>query len=110
MATHNFLPMLAKPLEVIGEQIKVPGDYWEGARGALPAEEASMHYMCTVIEYSALQKFHGGATSVAFQVQEMGETGTGSLEPGVASGEVFWMRYPLPFLTYFYDTFPDKLQ
>ena len=45
----------------------------------------------------------------AFQLQEMGEAGTGSLEHGIASGEVFWMKYPYPFLTYYYKTFPDKL-
>ncbi|KAK3241308.1 hypothetical protein CYMTET_48913 [Cymbomonas tetramitiformis] len=36
----------------------------------------------------------------------MGPTGTGSLEEGDASGEIFWMKYPSPFLEYFYDTFP----
>ncbi|KAK3279680.1 hypothetical protein CYMTET_12450 [Cymbomonas tetramitiformis] len=36
----------------------------------------------------------------------MGPTGTGSLEEGDASGEMFWMKYPSPFLEYFYDTFP----
>jgi hypothetical protein len=26
----------------------------------------------------------------------MGEKGNGSLEPGVASGEIFWIKYPEP--------------
>ena len=30
--------------------------------------------------------------SNAFQLQEMGETGEGSQEPGDASGEIFWMQ------------------
>ena len=33
------------------------------------------------------------AKKVAFKVQETGETGTGSLEKGDASGEVFWISY-----------------
>ena len=32
----------------------------------------------------------------------MSETGTGSLEPGIASGEIFWIKYPSPALEYFY--------
>ena len=36
------------------------------------------------------------------QVQEMGMSGESSLEPGVASGDVFWMAYPQPFLRHFY--------
>ena len=51
----------------------------------------------------------GGSKSAGFQVQEMGESGEGSLEPGVASGNVFWVMYPNPFLKYFYKANPDKL-
>eukprot|EP00966_Prymnesium_polylepis_P063387 1470211-Prymnesium_polylepis.1 len=47
--------------------------------------------------------------SEAFQLQEMGERGSGSLERGDSSGEVFWMHYPDPFLKLFYDTFPEEL-
>ena len=39
----------------------------------------------------------------------MGEEGRGSLEIGDSSGEVFWMRYPNPFLQYYYDTFPAEM-
>ena len=42
-------------------------------------------------------------------MQEMGRTGTGSTEQGDSSGEIFWMPYPDPFLTYYYGTFPDEL-
>ena len=38
----------------------------------------------------------------------MGVTGTGSLEHGDASGEIFWVHYPFPFLTYYYATYPDS--
>eukprot|EP00966_Prymnesium_polylepis_P058617 1357552-Prymnesium_polylepis.1 len=41
---------------------------------------------------------------------EMGPNGTGSLEHGDASGELFWMDYPLPFLPFYYNTFPEENQ
>ena len=37
-----------------------------------------------------------GPTSEAFEVQEMGAAGTGSLEHGDASGDIFWIAYPFP--------------
>ena len=33
---------------------------------------------------------------------EMGEGGEGSLEPGIASGDTFWVAYQQPFLKYYY--------
>ena len=42
-------------------------------------------------------------------MQEMGESGEGSLEPGDSSGEVFAMMYPQPFVLHYYKTFPSKL-
>eukprot|EP00966_Prymnesium_polylepis_P295594 6826469-Prymnesium_polylepis.1 len=39
---------------------------------------------------------------------EMGPNGTGSLEHGDSSGELFWMNYPLPFLPFYYNTFPEE--
>jgi hypothetical protein len=39
----------------------------------------------------------------------MGPQGTGSLEHGDSSGDTFWIKYPEPFLEYYYDTYPDKL-
>ena len=44
-------------------------------------------------DHSALHKFINGPTSEAFEVQEMGAAGTGSLEHGDASGDVFWIRF-----------------
>ena len=39
----------------------------------------------------------------------MGQQGTGSLEHGDSSGEIFWCGYPMPFLTYYYKTFPEEM-
>ena len=79
--------------------LHVPGAFWDKC----PAADKEKSYKCLVREFAALHKFGGGQPpSAAFEVQEMGEKGTGSLELGVASGEVFWITYPQPALGYYY--------
>jgi hypothetical protein len=105
--TASALPVLKKPLDQIGKQIGVLGAFWEGR---MTAEEKAMVYKCTVREFEMLHKWDDGRPpSAAFQLQEMGVTGTGSLEHGDSSGEIFWMPYPMPYLTYHYKTFPGDL-
>ena len=58
------LPLLKKPLEQIGKQIKIPGSFWEGT---MTAEEKALEYFCTVRDFSAMHKFVGGDCSQAFQ-------------------------------------------
>ena len=99
------LPLLKKPLEKVGLQVNVPGLFWEGS---MTAEEKQTLYQCTVRDFTAMHTFFGGRKSQAFQMQEMGALGTGSLEHGDASGEIFWMPYPMPFLEYYYATYPDE--
>ena len=86
----GMLPMLKKPSEAVGHYLDVPGAFWDKC----PAADKEKIYKCLVREFAALHKFSGGQPpSAAFEVQEMGEKGTGSLELGVASGEVFWITY-----------------
>ena len=102
------LPLLKKPLEVVGEKVNFPGSFWEGR---MTAEEKDTQYVCIVREFSALHTFGDGSKAAkgqAFQLQEMGPAGTGSLEHGDSSGDIFWCKYPFPFLTFFYDTYPEK--
>ena len=73
--------LLKKPLEQIGKQIKILGSFWEGT---MTAEEKALEYFCTVRDFSAMHKFVGGDCSQAFQMQEMGTAGSGSLEHAVA--------------------------
>ena len=100
---------MIKPAQHIGKQVAVPGSYWEGK---LDAHEKEMKYMCTIREYKAAYKW-GSASNApvtqAIELQEMGPEGRGSLELGDASGEIFHMTYPEPFLQYFYDTFPEQM-
>ena len=86
----NLLPSLKKTSEAVGEKVQVPGAYWEGC----PPADLDKIYLCTVIRFEATHTFHGGLKSAAFIMQEMGESGEGSLEPGDSSGEVFPMMYP----------------
>ena len=87
-------PQLKKPMEVIGETIKVPGKFWDKC----PAADTEKMYKCVNVDYSIAHKFAVGPMQPAFKMQEMGESGTGSLEQGDSSGEVFWMHSPDPFL------------
>ena len=102
----GVLPTLKKPAEAIGLACLLPGKFWDGC----PAADKAKKFRCIVREFEAVHKFPGSQpVSAAFEVQEMGEAGEGSLEPGVASGDVFWLTYPQPFLEYFYDANPDKM-
>ena len=68
----NQLPLLKKPSELIGTQIKVPGAYWDGR---MSDEEKAMLYLCGIRDYSALHTFASGAKGQAFELQEMGAAG-----------------------------------
>ena len=104
--TAHALPLPKKPMELIGKQIRVPGSYWEGN---MSAEEKKTLYKCTVRDFTHTHKFPGEqAPRAAFELQEMGVTGTGSTEQGDSSGEIFWMPYPT-FLGFFYETFPEMM-
>jgi hypothetical protein len=99
-------PLLKKPLELVGEQIGVPGDFWQGR---MSRAELQTLYMCTCRDFYLLHNFSPTHKAAAFEMQEMGPQGTGSLEHGDASGEIFYIEYPFPFLEYYYATFPDRL-
>ena len=65
--------------------------------------------MCTVRDYTLAHMFPAKSTlESAWQLQEMGVTGTGSTEHGDASGDIFWMPNAT-FLGFFYKTFPDMM-
>ena len=104
LIAHNFLPTLTKPMEIIGDYIAMQGKDWTGC----PSADKEKHYRCIVRKFEAMHNF-GTFKSAAFEVQEMGESGEGSLEPGVASGDKFYVAYLQPFLKYYYAAHPDRL-
>ena len=63
------LPLIRKPLEIVGDAINVPGSFW---RGRMSAAEKETLYKCVVREHSALHKFIDGIMSEGFEAQEMG--------------------------------------
>ena len=97
--------MLPKTAVAIGLFCLVPGHFWHGC----PEADKKKQYKCTVLEFIGVHTFEGGRKGSAFKMKEMGESGEGSLEPGVASGDVFWIMSPNPFLKYYYKAHPDKL-
>ena len=107
LAAHNFLPLalLTKPASVIGDYISLQGKEWTGCPAA---DKEKCWYRCTVRQFEAMHIF-GAFKSAGFEVQEMGASGEGSLEPGVASGEKFWVAYQQPFLKHYYAAHPDRL-
>ena len=100
----HFLPTISKPAEIVGCFILLAGREWSGC----PENDKDKIFRCIVRRFEAVHDF-GAFKSGGFQVQEMGESGEGSLEPGVASGDVFWVVYPNPFLKFYYNAYPDKL-
>ena len=85
LASFDFskYPQLKKPLEVVGKTIDVPGNFWDKC----PAADKERFFKCTIRDYLIAHRFVVGPISPAFQLQEMGERGTGSLEQGDSSGE-----------------------
>ena len=81
LSAHNFLPTISKPDEIVGDFIAMPGREWSGC----PAGDKDKLFRCVVRKFEAVHDF-GALKGAGFEVQEMGESGEGSLEPGVASG------------------------
>jgi len=50
----------------------------------------------------------GTPPTQAFQLQEMGTDGTGSLERSDLESTKFWCGYPTPFLEHYFKTFPEE--
>jgi len=76
--TSVLLPELKHPMSVIGRQISVPGSAWSGH---LTAAESATLYKCTVLNRMIAHRFTPtGSPQEAWKVQEMGESGDGSLK------------------------------
>ena len=84
--------MLDRPPCQIGKVVEVPGSYW---KGRMSEEERSIHYKCIIRDFSAAHRMAPGASPTRAGVSAAGggrdcsETGTGSLEHGDASGDIF---------------------
>ena len=96
--------LLKKPMEHLGKQLNVPGSFWQGR---MSEDERDKIYKCTIVDFSLAQKVAPNSSPrMAFKVQEMGIDGTGSHEHSDLASTMYWIDYPMPFLRFFYDTFP----
>ena len=70
-------------------------------------DERDKVYKCTIVDFSLAHKFAPDSSPrKAFKMQEMGIDGTGSHEESDLASTMYWIDYPLPFLRFYYDTFP----
>ena len=70
-------------------------------------DERDKVYKCTIVDFSLSHKFAPDSSPrKAFKMQEMGIDGTGSHEESDLASTLYWIDYPLPFLRFYYDTFP----
>ena len=73
-----------------GKDVHIPGHFWNNcAKG----DEEKL-FPSTILDYSALHSFISGPPSQAVCCVEKG------------TGERFWIRYPVPFLDFWYSTYP----
>ena len=102
--TSILMPDLKHPLSYVGRRVGIPGALWVGRQ---TAAELATEFKCTIREFSYAHLFSGGfVPEKAWQVQEMGVSGSGSLEVGDSSGDIFWIKNS-EFLKYFYKTYPE---
>jgi len=91
-------------MEHLGKQLNVTGSFWQGR---MSEDERDKIYKCTIVDFSLAQKIAPNSSPrMAFKVQEMGIDGTGSHEHSDLASTMYWIDYPMPFLRFFYDTFP----
>ena len=96
--------LLKKPMDHLGKQLNVPGSFWQGR---MSEDDRDKIYKCTIVDFSLAHKFAPDSSPrKAFKMQEMGIDGTGSHEESDLASTMYWIGYPMPFLRFFYDTFP----
>jgi hypothetical protein len=91
------LPLLKKPGETVGKPINVIGSHWGSA---CPQADKDKQFVCVVKEYTLLHTFSPAERGPAMQLLEMGVDAKGG------DSEPFWMKYPYPFLEFWYKAYP----
>ena len=96
----NLLPVLKKPMTAVGKELKVPGHFW--GESCAPGDKDKV-FRCVVMDFQLAHRMTKDASpGAAFVLHEMGEDGAGG------NSDDFWVQYPMPFLTVYYDTYPDE--
>ena len=105
LSSSGFYPLMTKTGSAVGKNCSVPGRFWEKC----PAADKEKRFACVVVEFRAVHDYGSGKKGAGFLMKEMGESGTGSLEQGVASGDEFVIAYPAPFLEYYWHANREEL-
>lgn len=96
----NLLPLMKKPGEAVGKEIGVIGSHWGSS---CPPGDRNKIFKCIVSDFSIAHRMdEDSPPTKAFQLSEMGVDGGGG------NSVTFWMVYPMPFLTFYYDTYPEE--
>ena len=94
-AALGMLPYLPKPDAVVGETLGVPGTFFNFTGQGTAANKEKTH-VGTVQSFSAMHKFTGACIGAAMELSFEGDDQT------------TWMRYPIPFLTFWYKSHPQQ--
>ena len=90
-------PLLKKPADCVGKNVGVPGEHWGES---CPAADRGKTFQCTITDYTLVHTHSPTEKWPAMKLVEMGIDGHGG------HSESFWMRYPYPFLKFWYASYP----
>jgi hypothetical protein len=91
------LPLLKKPADTVGKAMKVIGSHWGSS---CPPADKNKLFVVVIKEFTYLHSFSPTERGPGVQLLEMGVDGHGG------QTDPFWMRYPYPFLTFWYEAHP----
>ena len=97
-STIGFLPQLKEPAKSVGKLVYVIGSHWDNCTAA----EKNKHFNCAITDFEAIHTWPNQDKTGAMKVLMMGEKDG----PQIDGGDHFWIRYPLPFLEYYYAAHP----
>ena len=80
-------------MELVGKVIGVPGAKWGFGPGRVSAAKKATIFKCVLRDHTCMHKFPNAVSPErAWQFQEMCVSGSGSLEHGDLSGDIFWLH------------------
>ena len=81
-------------MELVGKVIGVPGAKWGFGPGRVSAAKKATIFKCVLRDHTCVHKFPNAVLpKKTWQLQEMGVSGSGSLEHGDSSGDIFWLLF-----------------
>ena len=79
-------------MELVCNVIGVLRAEWGSGSGRVLAAEKAILFKCVLRDHTCVHKFPNAVPpEKTWQLQEMGASGSGSLEHGDSSGDIFWL-------------------